>query len=207
MQRTWLIDCDNTLYPAGNGLFDRVDARISSFMADMGISPDEIASLRRRYWDEYGVTLGGLIAEHQVDPEQYLSYVHDIELDDIIAPDPALADALTRLPGQRVIFTNGSTVHAERVLERLGIREAVGEIYDIGFMDYIPKPRPHGYHKLLKVLDVDPRGCVLVDDLEANLETGRTLGMVTVLVGGSCEAGHLCAATPHALPELALPTV
>lgn len=202
MQSTWLIDCDNTLYPAGNGLFDRVNARIIADMARMGFPPGEIAPLRDRFWREYGVTLGGLMAEHGVDPQDYLAYVHDIELDDLLHPDPQLAEALARLPGTRVIFTNGTVAHAERVLARLGVRAAVGEIYDIGFMDYIPKPRLHGYRKLVAALDVDPRSCVLVDDLPANLETGRAMGMTTVLVGGDCAPGYRCVELPHELPGI-----
>ena len=203
MTPTWILDCDNTLYPSDSGLFARVNARITTFMEErLSIRVDEIDALRKRYWDSYGVTLGGLIAEWGVDPQQYLEYVHDIPIDDLMAPDPELARALERLPGDRVIFTNGSTDHAERVLNRLGIRELVGEVYDISFMEYIPKPRAFGYEKLLTALGIEPSSCWMVDDLAANLETARLLGMTTVLVGPAQAAGHHHIASPHALPML-----
>lgn len=183
---TWLLDLDNTLYMAQTGLFERVNERIISFMDErVGMSPEQIGVLRESYREQYGSTLGGLMAHHEVDPGDYLPYVHDVELDDLIAPDAALGKILSTLPGERVIFTNGSTTHAERVLGRLGIRSSVGEIFDIAFMDYIPKPRPHGYLKTLEALGASAADCILVDDLPENLDTGKELGMVTVLVGDS----------------------
>jgi putative hydrolase of the HAD superfamily len=183
---TWLIDLDNTLYQAQSGLFARVDERIVAFMDErMGLPQEQIDVLRLRYREDYGSTLGGLMAHHDVAPDDYLPFVHDIELDDLIAPDEGLGDILKALPGNRVIFTNGSTSHAERVLGRLGVRDSVGEIFDIAFMDYIPKPRPHGYNKTLEALGVAPDDCILVDDLPENLDTGKELGMVTVLIGDS----------------------
>lgn len=199
----WLLDCDNTLYPAGNGFFDRVDGRITAFMEErLGLSADRISELRGHYRKTYGVTLGGLIADFGVDPGDYLPYVHDVPLDDLIAPDPLLAEALRALPGERVIFTNGSAAHAARVLDRLGVRGAVGEIYDIAFMDYIPKPRPHGYRKLLDALGAESGRVWLVDDWVENLDTGLALGMNTVLVGPSAAPGHLHIPSPHELPAL-----
>jgi putative hydrolase of the HAD superfamily len=184
--KTWLLDLDNTLYKAQSGLFERVNQRIISFMDEhVGLPTEEITVLRESYRERYGSTLGGLMAHHEVSPDDYLPYVHDIELDDLIAPDKELGAILRSLPGRRTIFTNGSTVHAERVLARLGVRDSVGEIFDIAFMDYIPKPRHHGYVKTLKALDVAAAECILVDDLPENLDTGKELGMVTVLVGDS----------------------
>jgi len=204
----WLFDCDNTLYPGGSGFFERVDAKIDRFMSErMGLDGETIRILRRRYKERYGVTLAGLMAEWAVDPDEYLPYVHDVPIDDVIAPDPALGKALLELPGERVIFTNGSTEHAERVLDRLGVRDAFTEIYDIAFMEYRPKPFPHGYQKLLETRGVPPGRCRLIDDWEENLKTGRKLGMATVLVGGEPRDGHAHVKSPHFLPGLDFPPV
>jgi len=197
----WILDLDNTLYPAGSGLFARIDERIDAFMATrLGLDPDEVPALRIAYRDAYGVTLGGLMAHHGVDPGEYLAFVHDVPLGDYLRPDADLADALDRLPGDRVVFTNGSEGHARAVLGRLGVEARVSAVFDIGFMDYVPKPRPHGYRKLLAALGAQPGQCWMVDDLAANLDTARALGMQTVLCGGQAAPPHRWVRSPAELP-------
>jgi putative hydrolase of the HAD superfamily len=197
----WVLDLDNTLYPAGSGLFARIDERIDAFMVGrLGIGNEEVAALRTAYRDSYGVTLGGLMAHHGVDPAEYLAFVHDVPLADYLRPDAGLADALDRLPGERVVFTNGSEGHARAVLGRLGVEGRISAVFDIGFMDYVPKPRPHGYRKLLGVLGADAGQCWMVDDLPANLDTARSLGMHTVLCGGQAAPPHRWVRSPAELP-------
>ncbi|MEW6488185.1 MAG: pyrimidine 5'-nucleotidase [Thermodesulfobacteriota bacterium] len=203
MTRTWILDLDNTLYPAATGLFDEVDRRIDAYMAvRLGIPPEARPELRRRYRAEYGVTLGGLLAHHGVDAQDYLAYVHDVPLADYLAPDPALAEALGAVPGRKVIFTNGSEAHARAVLGLLGVEEAVEAVFDIAFMGYVPKPRPQGYRLLLAALGAEAGACCLVDDLVENLDTGRALGMATVLVGPRAAPPHLHLTTARDLPTL-----
>ncbi len=205
MKRLWLLDLDNTLYPAGSGLFELVNERISRYMAErLEIAEEAIPALRDRYWKTYGLTMGGLVAHHGVDPEEYLAYVHDVPLDRFLRPDPELARALDGLPGEKVIFTNGSAGHARAVLEHLGIREVFAGICDIAYMDYVPKPRPHGYRKVLLERGADPANSWMVDDSAENLETARVLGLTTVLVGPGCPNGHLHVARPHELLPLFL---
>ena len=191
MSRTWLLDLDNTLYPRNSGFFDRISQRIDRYMErHMGLPVAEIPKLREDYRRRFGVTLGGLIAEHQVDPGHYLDYVHDVPVERYLDPDPTLGAALEALGGRKVVFTNGSTGHARTVLSRLGLNGQIDGIFDIAFMDYIPKPFPHGYRKLLRELDADPAACWMVDDLAANLDTGREMGMTTVLVGPEPQGAH-----------------
>ncbi len=184
MRAVWILDLDNTLYPADSGLFAEVDRRIRRFMEErLNIPPGRIPELRACYRERYGVTLGGLMAHYGVEPGEYLEYVHDVPLDRYLGPDPDLDRVLDRLPGPKVVFTNGSSAHAWRVLRLLGVAGRFQGVYDIAFMDYVPKPRPHGYRKLLKALGVPPAACWMVDDLPENLETARALGLRTVLVG------------------------
>jgi len=201
---TWVFDLDNTLYPAASGLFQEVDRRIHRFMVErLGLSPDEVPRLRSRYKRAYGATLGGLMAHHGVDPQEYLRYVHDVPLERHLGPDPGLRGDLEALDGAKVVFTNGSVEHTRRVLGRLGVGSLFEAVFDIAFMDYVPKPRPHGYRKLLEALAVPADRCVLVDDLEENLDTGRALGMVTVRVAPrGTPSTHLRVGHPRNLPAL-----
>ncbi len=204
MSPIWAFDLDNTLYPADSGLFDLVDRRITRFMVErVGVDPGRVPALRARYRDAFGVTLGGLVAEHGVDPDAYLAYVHDVPLEQYLFPDEATDLALAALPGRKVVFTNGSVDHAWRVLDRLGLRRRFDAVFDIAFMDYVPKPRPHGYRKLLDALLISPETCRMVDDLPVNLDTARDLGMGTVLVGPAPADGHPWVERVADLPGLA----
>ncbi|GAB4246790.1 MULTISPECIES: HAD family hydrolase [Deferrisoma] len=204
MTAVWAFDLDNTLYPAECGLFREVDRRIRRFMAErVGIPPAEIPGLRAEYKRRYGVTLGGLLAHHGVDPEEYLAYVHDVPVERYLQPDPSLAESLEALPGERVIFTNGSVGHTRRVLEALGVAPLFSAVFDIAFMGYVPKPRPQGYERLLRALAVAPSRCILVDDLPENLATAKALGMRTVGVGpAGPRDGHPWVASPRELPRV-----
>ncbi|MDW7711048.1 MAG: pyrimidine 5'-nucleotidase [Deferrisomatales bacterium] len=203
MTRTWILDLDNTLYPRTSGLFAEVDRRIDAYMGEvLGIAVEAIPELRRRYRAVYGVTLGGLLAHHGVFPDHYLSFVHDVPLAEYLAPDPVLAEVLGRLPGRKVVFTNGSESHARAVLGLLGVEAAVEAVFDIAFMGYVPKPDPRGYRRLLEALDTEAAACWMVDDLVENLDTGRSLGMTTVLVGPEPSPPHLHLASARELGTL-----
>ena len=179
-----LFDLDNTLYSAEQEVFSLIDRRINHYMVEVvGISLDEVDDLRRKYWERYGVTMQGLMRHHRVDPEDYLSYVHDIEVGGLLRPDPELRQALQSLPLRRAVFTNSSLDHSERVLNALGLNGAFEEIFDIRVADYLPKPFPEPYHAVLDRLGVSASHCIMVDDSPENLRTAKDLGMGTILVG------------------------
>ncbi len=179
-----LLDVDNTLYPPTAGVVDRVDARINRFLVERaGIPAAEVDGTRRRLWQDYGTTLHGLMRSAGVDPDAYLDFVHAIELADLLAPDPALAALLARLPFVKVAVTNGSLAHARAVLERLGVRTLFFRLYALERRHYLPKPYVHAYQTVLADLHAHGRDCVLVEDTAANLRAARQLGMRTVYVG------------------------
>lgn len=183
-----LFDLDNTLYSPERDLFSLIDVRINRFMEEIvGIAPKDVDPLRRYYWQEYGVTLQGLIRHFDVDPEAYLHYVHDIDVTSRLIADPALAAILAALPQRKAVFTNGSSAHAERVLAALGIRQEFEAVFDIRIANYLPKPFLAPYQEIIARLDVAPHSCVMVEDVAKNLEPAKALGMTTILVGGHGE--------------------
>lgn len=180
-----LFDLDNTLYGAEKDLFSLIDRRINRFMEEIvGIAAGDVDALRRHYWQEYGVTLQGLIRHYEVDPEAYLHYVHDVDVASRLTPDPVLAAILAALPQRKAVFTNGSAAHAERVLTVLGIRQEFEAVFDIRIANYLPKPFLAPYEQILARLGVAASSCVMVEDVAKNLEPAKTLGMATILVGG-----------------------
>ncbi|MFN3857437.1 MAG: pyrimidine 5'-nucleotidase [Caulobacter sp.] len=180
---TWLFDLDNTLYPAETGFMKLIEVRMTDFVERRtGLPRDEALKLQKKYWTELGTTLAGLMAHHDVAPEEFLDEVHDVSLD-LLEPDPRLIAALERLPGRRLIFTNGSGPHAERVLEKLGIAHLMEDVFHISSADYLPKPALSTFQKMTRELRVDPHGAAFFEDSEKNLAPAAELGMTTVLVG------------------------
>lgn len=181
---TLFFDLDATLYSANNGLWDQIRNRIFQFMREVvGIPEQEITTTRDRYWKTYGTTLEGLRIHHQVDPERYLAYVHEIPLGDYLEQDPELDEILASLPQELWVFTNSDRPHAEAVLDALGIRDRFSGIIDLLAMGYAIKPQPQAYQFALKIAGVsDPARSILFDDLWANLLGARSQGMKTALV-------------------------
>jgi putative hydrolase of the HAD superfamily len=180
----WLFDLDNTLYPPENGLFGAVDARINEFLAThLGVSGPAADELRRRYHDQHGITLVGLMQEHGTDPHHYLDFVHHVPVASFLDPDPGLRRLIGGLPGRRSIFTNGSRRHALAVLAALGLDGLFEEIFDIVALGFRPKPEPETYRTVLARLGAEPSRAILLDDLARNLAPARDIGVRTVLVG------------------------
>ena len=178
----WVFDLDNTLYPASSDLFPQVDRKMTAYIADfLDIDHDHAGEIRKTYYRDHGTTMSGMMTLHDMDPADFLDFVHDIDLG-AIEPDPDLGQALSRLPGRKIIYTNGPTDHAERVLERLSIRHHFEAIFDIIGADYVPKPRPGPYDVLVDRYRLTPAKTVMVEDLVRNLKPAAALGMTTVWV-------------------------
>ena len=128
---TWLIDLDNTVYSAQTNLFLKIHKRMKSFIAShLKISENEAFLLQKKYYLKYGTTLRGLMKNHNINPSLYLDYVHDINISKL-ASDPLLAKGLNKIDGKKIIFTNSSSGHANRILKQLGIHEQIDTVFDI----------------------------------------------------------------------------
>jgi len=179
---SWVFDLDNTLYAAECQLFAQIDVRMASFIRDhLSLDHEEARRLQKHYYVKYGTTMSGLMTEHDVCPDAFLEFVHDIDLAPIKENLP-LAETLTALPGRKFIYTNGSVRHAENVSRALGVYHAFDEIFDIKAAGYAPKPRREPYELFLKSHGIDPDRAVMFEDLTQNLEAPHSLGMTTVLV-------------------------
>ena len=190
----WIFDLDNTLYPRSSNLFDQIDHLISSYVADLlELEPIEAQRVQKAYYRKYGTTLRGLIEEHGIEPDDFLDKVHDIDYAPV-QPDPQLTEAIHKLPGRKYILTNGTTAHARRVTDRLGITEVFDLFFDITSGKLIPKPAEVTYGRFLHESGVDPKRAVMFEDLARNLLVPDALGMATVLVHPSQDTEH------HAYP-------
>ncbi|MEO0387431.1 MAG: pyrimidine 5'-nucleotidase [Pseudomonadota bacterium] len=187
----WVFDLDNTLYPAEMPLFDQIKARMREFIATLlGVDATAAAALRDAYWRQYGTTLAGLMAEHDVAPDPFLAAVHDIDLS-ALTPDPALDAAIRALPGRRIVYTNGSRAHALRVLEARGLGQGFDAIFGVEDAGYRAKPAPEAFRAIFDKAGLATRSAAMFEDDIRNLEVPFALGMRTVHVGPTTQAPHV----------------
>jgi putative hydrolase of the HAD superfamily len=176
---TWIFDLDNTLYPASCGLFPQVQQRMNEYICDrLAVSEEQAAELRRTYFREHGTTMNGLMKVNNIDPHDFLAFVHEVDLA-CVPPDPALVAAIGQLNGRKIVHTNGSVRHAERLLDHLGLSPAFSGIIDIVAADFEPKPALTGYRLLLKRHSVRPNTALMLEDMARNLAPAAELGMTT----------------------------
>ena len=179
---TWVFDLDNTLYPHHLNLWQQVDDRIRAYIADfLQVPHDEAFRIQKDYYKRYGTTMRGLMAEHGLAPDHYLDFVHRIDHSPLM-PNPALGTALEKLPGRKLILTNGTRKHADAVMKRLAVHEHFEDVFDIVAAELEPKPLAKTYERFLARHDVDPAKAAMFEDLARNLATPHELGMTTVLV-------------------------
>jgi len=179
---TWIFDLDNTLYPAHLDLFPQVHGRIRDYVARLlNLGADEAERVQKDYYRDYGTTLRGLMIEHAISPDEFLEYVHDIDHSPL-EPNPALGSAIERLPGRKLVLTNGSRKHAEAVCRRLGLDRHFEDFYDIVAAGFVPKPHRETYDRFVTRHGVSPMRAAMFEDLSRNLLVPHALGMRTVLV-------------------------
>jgi len=179
---TWVFDLDNTLYPHHVNLWHQVDARIGEFVsAWLKVPAEEARAIQKDYYRRYGTTMRGMMTEHGVHADDYLAYVHRIDHSPL-EPNPAMGAAIARLPGRKLILTNGTRKHADAVMKKLEVHEHFEDIFDIVAAELEPKPSAVAYERFLTRHDVDPAKAAMFEDLARNLEVPHALGMTTVLI-------------------------
>ncbi|MBE0704952.1 MAG: pyrimidine 5'-nucleotidase [Afipia sp.] len=179
---TWVFDLDNTLYPHHVNLWQQVDGRIRDFVAhQLKVDPAEAFRIQKDYYRRYGTTMRGMMTEHGVSPDDFLAYVHDIDHSPL-EPNPVMGQALAKLPGRKLILTNASVAHAEKVLERLALGVTFDGVFDIISAEFEPKPARQTYRRFLDLHEVDAERAAMFEDLARNLAIPHEFGMTTVLV-------------------------
>lgn len=180
--RAWVFDLDNTLYPPEARLFDQIEVKMTDYvMRSIGVDRAEADRLRDLYWRQYGTTLAGLMAEHDVDPGPYLTDVHEIDLSHL-EKAPLLAERIRALPGRKIVYTNGCGPYAHRVLEARGLTGIFDAVYGVEHANFLPKPEQAAFEAIFALDGLAPdQGAMFEDDLR-NLTAPHAMGMRTVHV-------------------------
>ncbi len=178
----WLFDLDNTLYDGATKVFDQVDKKMTKFISEkLKIDTLEAREIQKNYFQEYNTTLNGMIKNHKIDADEFLEFVHDVDLE-FLDKDKVLEDEIKKLNGKKIIFTNGSRAHAENVTKRIGIDKLFDGIFDIRDSEFIPKPSKEPYVKLVESYKIEPQYCIFFEDIARNLKPAFEMGMKTVWI-------------------------
>ena len=178
----WIFDLDNTLYSGQTKVFDQVSKKMSEYISKkLNISTVEAKEIQKNYFHEYNTTLNGMIKNHKIDANEFLEFVHNIDID-FLKKDQMLSEELNKLDGKKIIFTNGSRKHALNVTKRIGIDQYFDDIFDIVDCEFVPKPAIQPYKKLVEKHNIDPKLCGFVEDIARNLKPAYEMGMKTVWI-------------------------
>lgn len=188
---TIFFDLDDTLYPTSTGLWGDIKSRIKSYMLDyMGFDEEEVQQVREKYFLQYGTTLRGLQAHHNINTDEYLAYVHDLPLKDYLTPDPLQRKIIASLPTRNLIFTNSDIHHAQRVLTALNLHDLFPTIVDVHVIAPHCKPMHESFEIAMKLAgETDPSRCVMIDDIKRTTRAAKELGMFSILYGDATPNG------------------
>ena len=178
--KNFIFDCDGVLYDDLEGVFGQVSKRMTEYISKkLNLSLEKAKELQTNYFHKYNTSLNGLMIHHDINPQEFLKYVHDINLD-FLKKDLKLRKELLELKTKKFVFTNGSHDHASNITKTLGIEDLFDGFFDITDCNFIPKPSIEPYKKLISKFNINPSETVFIEDIAINLEPAKKLGMKTV---------------------------
>ena len=180
--KCWIFDLDNTLYSGKTRVFEQVDKKMSKYISEkLNVNIVEAKEIQKNYFYEYNTTLNGMINNHKIDANEFLEFVHDVDID-FLKKDSLLNEELMKLDGKKIIFTNSSRKHAMNVIRKIGIDQHFDDIFDIVDSEFVPKPDIVSYKKLVEKHKIDPKLCVFIEDIARNLKPAYEMGMKTIWI-------------------------
>ena len=182
-----LLDLDGVCYGKHNNyslerVFGQVSKRMTMFISEkLKIDMNKAKELQTNYFYKYNTSLNGLMIHHDIVPEEFLKYVHTIDLS-FMKEDKVMRNELEKLDMEKFIFTNGSAEHAENILTHLGIYDLFGrdKVFDIKDAKYVPKPEAKTFDLMVKKFGINPKETIYIEDIAKNLSIGYERGCTTV---------------------------
>ena len=182
-----LLDLDGVCYGSHNGyplekVFGLVSKRMTLFIQEkLGLDEKKSKELQTNYFYKYNTSLNGLMLNHNVIGDEFLKYVHDIDIS-FMKEDKIMRNELENLDMEKYIFTNGSAEHAQNILTRLGIYDLFGKerVFDIKDAGYVPKPEAQTFDLMVEKFGINPKETIYIEDIAKNLSIGFERGCTTV---------------------------
>ena len=181
----WIFDLDNTIYDVKVRLFAKISIRITDYiMKSFSLTMYEANTIRSNMYKKYGLTLTGLMREYDIDPDDYLNYIHNVTHPEL-KYDKQLKLNLSNLSGRKFIYTNASKDHAKNILSGMGIESEFEKILDIKDTLYLPKPDPKSYDIMLASFGISKNQTetsIFIEDTAKNLKPAKILGLKTIWI-------------------------
>ena len=182
-----LLDLDGVCYGKHNNyslekVFGQVSKRMTMFISEkLKINTEKARELQTNYFYKYNTSLNGLMIHHNIPPEEFLEYVHTIDLS-FMKEDKVMRSELEKLDMEKFIFTNGSAKHAENILTHLGVFDLFGKdkVFDIKDAGYVPKPEAKTFDLMIKKFGINPSETIYIEDSAKDLSIGYERGCTTV---------------------------
>ena len=175
-----LFDCDGVLYQDLEAVFGQVSKRMTNFISKkLNININKAKELQTNYFHKYNTSLNGLMIHHNIQPIEFLDYVHNIDLT-FMNKDLILRKELINLNLKKFVFTNGSKEHVKNITKNLGIDDQFHDIFDIVDAEFNPKPEAKAFDLMLKKFKIDPKETLYIEDIAKNLSIAKLRGSTTV---------------------------
>ena len=182
-----LLDLDGVCYGSHYGyplekVFGMVSKRMTKFIQEkLNLDEKKAKELQTDYFYKYNTSLNGLMLHHNVVGEEFLRYVHNIDIS-FMKEDKVMRNELEQLDMEKFIFTNGSAEHAKNILTHLGIYDLFGreKVFDIQDAKFVPKPEAKTFDLMVKKFGINPTETIYIEDIAKNLSIGHARGCTTV---------------------------
>jgi len=175
-----LFDCDGVLYQDLEAVFGQVSKKMTEYISNkLNIDLIKAKELQTNYFHKYNTSLNGLMIHHDIPPEEFLKYVHDIDLS-FMKKDFALREELEKLNIKKFVFTNGSREHVKNIITHLGIDDLFDGIFDIVDAKFHPKPEAKAFDLMTKKFNINPKETLYIEDIAKNLSIAKERGSTTV---------------------------
>ena len=175
-----LFDCDGVLYQDLEAVFGQVSKKMTKYISNkLDIDLIKAKELQTNYFHKYNTSLNGLMIHHDIPPEEFLKYVHDIDLS-FMNKDQVLRNELEKLNTKKFVFTNGSKEHVKNITEHLGIDDLFDGIFDIVDAEFHPKPEAKAFDLMIKKFNINPKETIYIEDIAKNLSIAKERGSTTV---------------------------
>ena len=174
-----LFDCDGVLYQDLEAVFGQVSKKMTEYISNkLNVDLIKAKELQTNYFHKYNTSLNGLMIHHDINPKEFLDFVHDIDLS-FLEKDTALRYELENLNLRKFVFTNGSHDHVKHITTTLGIEDQFEGVFDIVDAEYHPKPEARAFDLMVEKFKIDPKETLYIEDIAKNLSIGKERGTIT----------------------------
>ena len=174
-----LFDCDGVLYSDLEAVFGQVSRKMTEYISSkLNVDLKKAKELQTNYFHKYNTSLNGLMIHHEIDPKEFLDFVHDIDLS-FLEKDTALRYELENINLRKFVFTNSSQDHVKHITSTLGIDDQFEGIFDIVDAEYHPKPEAKAFDLMIEKFKIDPKETLYIEDIAKNLSIGKERGTIT----------------------------